>query len=410
MWSILTVATICLLQTHRVLGQTFPMPELRPVLDILDEWPVIDVQIPHLPNIHQGSMARLDYQTQIKEAVLYREQGIPFVLINVPEATKLAQTWTDDYLSTLFGEAVINTHVSQTGQFLFEDKKRQKKKKSKKRRRRSRLGSHGLSYDDASHGRKQRRRPTRKILSVPNHLKNPVNVSSALTGQQKHDRMLLVQDDQGYQPMTFSEFQSISTRPHSPYDKHYYFVVALNKEQLAGQALEPWKQRLGEDIQMFQHGKKSFFLADEDANNGVNCRFGMPGIYSVAHFDFPRNAIALYKGQKRFILAPPQYCQNIYPRSRSIASARHSLVDWRDPDLEKFPLFSDLQVTQVVLKAGEVLILPSYWMHFIVTVGDEISGQCNGWSGATDIGAQVIRDCGFPRAGANTTRDYQDKH
>ena len=49
--------------------------------------------------------------------------------------------------------------------------------------------------------------------------------------------------------------------------------------------------------------------------------------------------------------------------------------------------------TQVVLKAGEVLYIPSYWFHYIVSLGQSV--QCNTRSGSAIRGRDKIKECGF---------------
>ena len=74
-------------------------------------------------------------------------------------------------------------------------------------------------------------------------------------------------------------------------------------------------------------------------------------------------------------------------------SARHSMVDWSNPDLEKFPQFKQARSSEVVLQAGDVLYLPTNWFHFIVSL--DTSWQCNARSGVTQETMGYIRDCGF---------------
>ena len=74
-------------------------------------------------------------------------------------------------------------------------------------------------------------------------------------------------------------------------------------------------------------------------------------------------------------------------------SARHSAVDWSDPDLEQYPAFAHAQVNEIVLQAGDTLYLPTYWLHYIISLG--INYQCNGRSGTTEENATHFHQCGF---------------
>jgi hypothetical protein len=55
--------------------------------------------------------------------------------------------------------------------------------------------------------------------------------------------------------------------------------------------------------------------------------------------------------------------------------------------------FEQAQATQVVLRAGEVLYIPSFWFHYIVSLGTSM--QCNSRSGRADIGMDPMKRCGF---------------
>ena len=51
------------------------------------------------------------------------------------------------------------------------------------------------------------------------------------------------------------------------------------------------------------------------------------------------------------------------------------------------------ETVKVLLEAGDVLYLPSYWFHYIISTGT--SAQCNTRSGAAIRGRDIIRECGF---------------
>ena len=75
--------------------------------------------------------------------------------------------------------------------------------------------------------------------------------------------------------------------------------------------------------------------------------------------------IAMLKGAKRYILMPPNQCKNIYLLPKSHPSGRHSQVDWSDPDFEKHPNFRHARATETILRQGQVLYVPSHWIHYI---------------------------------------------
>ena len=124
-----------------------------------------------------------------------------------------------------------------------------------------------------------------------------------------------------------------------------------------------------------------------------HCRFGMKNVIAENHFDATRNAIVVWGGRRRYILSHPRNCENLSLLPRGHESGRHSAVDYTDPDLEHFPEFADAMANEVVLEAGQVLYLPTYWFHFIVSL--DLNFQCNARSGVDHESDKIIRDCGF---------------
>jgi hypothetical protein len=165
---------------------------------------------------------------------------------------------------------------------------------------------------------------------------------------------------------------------------HYYLQVNSGES-----ASLPW---ITDDLSIFQK-KKSFFILDPDTNRGAHCRLGTKGVIAAAHYDGKRNFIAMLVGKKRYVLLPPTECPKLGLHSRQHPSARHSGVDWSNPDLQKFPTFPTAQAAEVVLRAGEVLYIPSYWFHYIISL--ETSVQCNSRSGNAKVGRRHLVTCGF---------------
>jgi ribosomal protein L16 Arg81 hydroxylase len=120
---------------------------------------------------------------------------------------------------------------------------------------------------------------------------------------------------------------------------------------------------------------------------------GRPLFHLENHFDGSRNSIALLGGERRYILAHPNQCENLSLYPKGHPSARHSAVDWSDPDVEEFPQFRNAMANEVVMQAGDVMYLPTNWFHYIVSL--EINYQCNTRSGISNEYMQDIHDCGF---------------
>jgi hypothetical protein len=108
----------------------------------------------------------------------------------------------------------------------------------------------------------------------------------------------------------------------------------------------------------------------------VECRFGLAGTKIEAHFDTYDNFVALVVGRRRFVLAPPAACPFLNV-SRSPSRFRHSLADFEDARTWASPAFGEggARATQVVLEAGDVLYIPPFWFHFIVSLTH--TAQCS---------------------------------
>jgi hypothetical protein len=91
-------------------------------------------------------------------------------------------------------------------------------------------------------------------------------------------------------------------------ESHHYLMlgVAAGREVARNEHLS---QFVSGDLESFATTKNNFFVSNVKMNKGIQCRFGMKGVIAEAHYDGGRNMVAMLKGAKRYILAPPASCK-----------------------------------------------------------------------------------------------------
>ena len=138
---------------------------------------------------------------------------------------------------------------------------------------------------------------------------------------------------------------------------------------------------VSKDLPFFSTRKNNFFISNVGANKGIQCRFGMRGIIAEAHYDSGRNMVAMLKGAKRYIIIPPRECKKLgIIANQKHPSFRHSVIDWSNINEATEHGFASVDAIDTIVQTGEVLYIPSYWFHYIVSL--KYSVQCNSRSGS----------------------------
>jgi hypothetical protein len=94
----------------------------------------------------------------------------------------------------------------------------------------------------------------------------------------------------------------------------------------------------------------------------------------AAHFDNIDNLACVVGGRRRFTMFPPDQIRNLYvgPLDLTPAGQPITLVDIRDPDLERFPRYAEATQTAVVaeLAPGDAVYIPALWWHNVEALED----------------------------------------
>ena len=104
--------------------------------------------------------------------------------------------------------------------------------------------------------------------------------------------------------------------------------------------------------------------------------------------------VVVLRGRRRYILNPPSACKKLSVYSeRKHPSFRHSWIDWSSLEQGYASGFGEAQAIDTIMNTGEVLYIPSYWFHYIVSL--EWSAQCNSRHGSppNEVGKDEIDEC-----------------
>jgi hypothetical protein len=304
-------------------------PKSFGMMDLLTNWNADNTDIPEK---HYDTLCHFNYlnSTEVQMALNYRDHELPFVMYNIPELDNIVKKWNNlDYLSEKLGSKNYRTETSKTNHFMY--------------------WRHASSSFLRTREGKNWKPPTNVI-----NTKFEKWLELAVKGQ---NRTL---DDR----------------------EHQYFRVSSDMGN-------EW---LFQELPFFQP-KKSVFIVNPREQKGIHCRFGMRSVIAEAHWDGSRNAVVVIGGMRRWILAHPGQCKNMHMLPNSHPSGRHSEVDWSKPDVKQFPNFAKVQGHEVILTPGDYLFVPTYWIHYIVSLN--VNFQCNTRSGVYNPYHKFIKECGF---------------
>ncbi len=96
--------------------------------------------------------------------------------------------------------------------------------------------------------------------------------------------------------------------------------------------------------------------------------FGPAGTITPLHHDPVNLMFAQVYGRKIWKIIPPYYTHLLY-NYRGVFSE----VDCENPNYEKYPLFKEVRVIEVILEPGDVIFMPVGWWHAVKSLDISIS-------------------------------------
>lgn len=335
------------------------------LLQLLDHWPPDDPNVPKDLTLFQG-ICVFDFEKDYEKALNYRRKEVPFVVSNDPAVQETAKRWmAPGYMERLMGNVKHRTEYSESNHFMYWNAGAKVRK------------TQGIP----------RNAPNRNAFEGNGH-PDGRGVDRDLAHWQQPTKMMRMAYDEWLTHANLTEGKSVG-----PHDPHYYYrLIGCGEQSPMGECDRGSSEYLFDELPFFQP-KENLYIVDPKEQKGIHCRFGMTGVIAENHFDMSRNAIALMGGERRYVLSHPEQCPMLSLLPKGHPSARHSAVDWSDPDLHTYPEFAQAEGNEVVLQAGDVLYLPTNWFHFIVSLN--LNYQCNTRSGITPDYLKPIRQCGF---------------
>ena len=331
----------------------------RPLRELLRGWPLGQLQ---RPADYRLPIPSFDFATELTTASSARNADLPFVVRNVPDVARTAAAWSrdpDSVLAPLFGELKFGVTRSSSPSFLYHDTK----------------------------------------SSTPTWIGEHRWVSPTDTLE-----------------MNYSEWRQANEDATD--GRYYYGMATVPNTYSAGSGSKYRFGFLADALPSMTKDSAPPLLAPSPNKlnwHGLDCRLGHPSIFSEAHYDFKRNIIAMLAGEKRYLILPPTACSDLSLLPYGHPSARHSKImlarlsshgveglsrqsltgseDDTPPSADDIERFFNAPALDVHLAPGDVLHLPAYWFHAVLSLTQTV--QCNSFVGApsTTVAQDFVEDC-----------------
>ena len=107
-------------------------------------------------------------------------------------------------------------------------------------------------------------------------------------------------------------------------------------------------------------------------------------LITPAHFDESHNIAVCVGGRRRFTVFPPEQVDNLYigPLDHAPAGRPISVVDFANPDFDRFPRFREALAHARIadLEPGDAIYMPPLWWHHVQSL-ERVNMLVNYWWG-----------------------------
>jgi Cupin-like domain len=97
------------------------------------------------------------------------------------------------------------------------------------------------------------------------------------------------------------------------------------------------------------------------------------GNVTPIHYDLSENILVQILGEKRVLLWDPSQYSLLYLNPLGTQHDRQSRIDVNRPDATSFPRFVNAKALEYILRPGEMLYIPAFWMHYVYTIRFSVS-------------------------------------
>ncbi|KAA0159632.1 hypothetical protein FNF31_04708 [Cafeteria roenbergensis] len=323
-------------------GYAENLPKFASMLDVLLAWNPDDPAEP-AGGSKFDTLEVIDWATEgaMERATELRNLEIPFKIKNMPELDEVAKKWADDdyVIEGMSSRKSYTINTAHNGHFMFY----QSNAMAKELKKSLRPANGYSSSKQASNAFKPRGYTFDHPPPVP-------------------------------LPMSFAKFWEESAAleeankakpPNEDAESRHLYLSTGDSWEGAGDTM------ISRDINLFEKDAptRDLFIPEPTDVRGQHCRFGMRGVVAEQHWDGHRNFIYMLRGMKRYVINPPAACTAM-DMMHSGPSRRHAGIDFSDPeaisDPETAAQLDKAQAVETVLRAGEILYMPSFWLHYIV--------------------------------------------